>query len=388
LAIKTYPAVQELHTHIKCFVRKHGISLISHGPNQPCRRPFFSDSGKILTTGEPFESIANMIETFLHPTFELSAYTRIVLRGVLSSPSLFAAIILPHFYRSDTLNLLTPDKQSTDNVFSELTSRTLPGLSSSYPLFHQLWLDIHNRKNTLRHITIILKRERKDLLKYITVHRVRDDKGSAELMTKKIVLDPQNPSMFSDSKFLTMTSETSFVVGDNSNGPIEIHLFVDEEQCFGFSDAMIIGFLFQQGGDRGQLMKDDKSWFVGVHIVNLHRIKQVQHFMDDASLTLLRSAKKLRRVKRSDIREDSDTQDMNGSCMFEVGSGNRVDQVGCMQSPHNFKNPAADEMMKYDLLAEDDYILDVVKAVDQLGFAELIVDYLFVSSFSHRILEG
>jgi hypothetical protein len=238
LAIKTYPAVQELHAHIKCFVHKHSISLISHGPNQPCRRPFFSDSGKNLTTGEPFESIANMIETFLHPTFELSAYTRIVLRGVLSSPSLFAAIILPHFYRSDTLNLLTPDKQSTDNVFSELTSRTLPGLSSSYPLFHQLWLDIHDRKNTLRHIRIILKRERKDLLQHITVHRVRDDKGSAELMTKKIVLDPQNPSMFPDSKFLTMTSETSFVVGDNSNGPIEIHLFVDEEQCFGFSDAL------------------------------------------------------------------------------------------------------------------------------------------------------
>jgi hypothetical protein len=69
----------------------------------------------------------------------------------------------------------------------------------------------------LGHNRIILKHDHKDLLQHITVHQVRDNKGSAELMTKKIVLDPQNPSMFPNSKYLTMTSETLFVVGDNYN---------------------------------------------------------------------------------------------------------------------------------------------------------------------------
>jgi hypothetical protein len=361
LAIKTYPAVQEFHANVKDFVHKRGISLISHGSHQP--RQFVSDC-----TMAAFRAIADMIETFLRPSFALSAYARIVLWGVLSNPPLFAALVLPHFYDSDTLDLLTPDKQHTDGLFSELTSRRLPALSSSYPLFHQLWLDIHNRKKTLRQIRCILKDDFKRLLQHVTVHRVRDDEGSAELMNKKVVLDPQNPSIFSDSEFLTMTSETSFIVGDTSDGPVQIHLFVDEQQCCGVSDARIIEILFQKGGNRGQLMKDDKSWFVGAHVVNLHRIKQIRSFMDDASPTLLCSAKELRCVKRSDIREDPDIRNMDGSRMFEVGSGNRVDQVGCLQSPHNFKKLAAEEMMKYDLLADNDYILDVVKAVNRLAF--------------------
>jgi hypothetical protein len=361
--MKTYPAIQELHAHIKHFLHKRGISLISHDPNQS--RPSISDCRKNLLTAA-FGSIADMIETFLQPSFELSAYARIVLRSILSNPSLFAALVLPHFYCSNTLDLLTPDKQHIDAVFSELTSRRLPSLSSSYPLFHQLWLDIHDRKKSLQQIIQILNYNHKRLLQHVMVHRVRDDQSSAELMTKKIVLDPQNPSLLSDSKFLTMNSETSFVVGDTSTGPPRIHLFVDEEQCWGVSDAIIIGILFQEGGDRGQLMKDDKSWFVGAHVVNLHRLKKIQTFMDNATPILLRSANELRRVKRSDIREDC--KNMDGSRMFEVGSGNRVDQVGCLQSPHNFKKLAAKEIMRYDLLAEDDYILDVVKAVDQLLF--------------------
>jgi hypothetical protein len=363
LAKKTYPAVQELHAHIKDYTDKHDISPISHESNRPV--PFSHRYRKRLIAA-PFESIASMIETFLAPNFNLSAFARITLRSALSNPSYFASMILRHFYHPETLDLLLPDRQRTDDVVSEYRCRKLPQHSSLYPLFHALWKDIRERRHTLRKIATAITDKRKDLVKHVVVHRVRNDKNYADLMSKKIILNPSNPSKYSDSEFHKMYSENSYIVGDTApGGPIRIHLFVNEYLCRRMSNKRIIAMLFPSGhgGHRSKFMKAAELWLVGVHIVNLHRIQQIENFMKAAAPILLHSAKVLRHVSRSDEREDSGVRIKHGSRMFEIGSGYRLDQVGSMQSAHNFKKPSTDPIMKYNLMAEDDYILDGVKKV-------------------------
>jgi hypothetical protein len=218
LAKNTYPAVQELYAHIKDFTDKHAISPISHEPNRPV--PFLRRYRKQLIAA-PFESIASMIETFLAPNFNLSAFARITLRSTLSNPSYFASMILRHFYQPETLDPLLPDRQRTDDVFSEYTSRKLSQHSSLYPLFHALWKDVRDRKHTVRKIAKAITDNRKELVKHVVVHRVRDDKNYADLMSKKIILNPSNPSKYSDSEFHKMYSENSYIVGDTApGGPI------------------------------------------------------------------------------------------------------------------------------------------------------------------------
>jgi len=329
-----------------------------------------------------------MIETFLDPAFNLCPFARIALRTALGNAAYFVSMILSHFYTRDTLEILLPHRQQIDDVYSEFTTRQLRTFSSSHPLFYALKRDIGNRKRSLDKIAKTITDDRQVMLRHAVVHRVLDDKKHLEFMGKKIVLDPTNPSRFSSVHYHQMHSETSYIVGESSDGPIQLHLFVNDTLCRGISDRRIIETLFSNARTTTKFAKAADLWFVGVHITNLHRIKQIATFMKEASPILLSSAKKLRHVGRSDTRENSGDRKSGGSRMFELGSGCRVDQTGCLQSPHNFKKPSTDPIMKYDLLSEDDYILDGVKTVDSWTPAELTEDYPCVPAISDAILEG
>jgi len=107
------------------------------------------------------------------------------------------------------------------------------------------------------------------------------------------------------------------------------------------------------------------DWLVGVHIVNLQRIRHIKEFMQAAVPPLVLCAKQLRQVDRSDKRHDRDVI-KEGSRMYEVGGGPRLDRVGAMQQPHNFKKPGTDERSKFELIQEADHVLDGVVVVQTL----------------------
>jgi len=131
-----------------------------------------------------------------------------------------------------------------------------------------------------------------------------------------------------------------------------------------------------------------EDWFVGVEVVNLQHIIPVSQFMASAMEPLKKSAKELRRVDRSDKREASDNSMRRGSAMYEVGGGPRVDQTGHLQAPHNFKR-LKDTLSKYDLMKEDDDILDGVIAVNSYFVqVQLTLDYKSLSPVAHSNLDG
>src|SRR5205814_815280 len=85
------------------------------------------------------------------------------------------------------------------------------------------------------------------------------------------------------------------------NGPVEFHLFVNEK-CPHRPNELLE--LLSERSSTGFIMEE---WFVGVHIVNLHRITQINEFMEAAAEPLKVSAKALRRVSRGKKRRSSIT---------------------------------------------------------------------------------
>jgi hypothetical protein len=381
----TYPGVQGLHSNISELRDSLSLPQISHEATEPvpfrgrCCQKIYDDS---------FDLLAKVIEALLDPTYQLLADARITLRSGLSNAPQFAALILPQFIDVKTLDLLCRDKRLIDVVYSEYTRRL--SLSSSYPLFQNLWMDIDDRKETWRTIGRDITRDKR--WRTAAIHRVWDDEDSSDaLMGKQIVLNPENPAEYPEDQFHTMYSESSYVVGDIRPGdsvetsrPVEFHLFVDAKKCHHKSDKELLALLSRRNGE-GFL---GEEWFIGVHIVNLHRIVHIADFMKAGAEVLRKCPKELRRVDRSDKRENPDIRKQQGSQMYEIGGGARCDQVGALQAPHNFKRPETDELSKFQLIQEDDHLIDGVLAVNLCTiFVKLSLDYQCIHSLAHTFVE-
>ena len=105
LAARTYPGIQELHSRLKEYIYtlspRH--SPISHPPERvPFPRPFHNT----LYTS-PFDSVCSAVKNLLLRVDQLSADARITLHTTLNNPHHFVAFILPYFYNSETLLLLS-----------------------------------------------------------------------------------------------------------------------------------------------------------------------------------------------------------------------------------------------------------------------------------------
>ena len=109
-ASKTYPGIQELYATIKKLTVLQNFGRIFHptGLNSESisslRHQLFIHS---------FDSVASVIETLMPPKDEylLSLDARIALRSAFTNAHHFAAVILPHFYQHDTLDLLCNNKE-------------------------------------------------------------------------------------------------------------------------------------------------------------------------------------------------------------------------------------------------------------------------------------
>ena len=335
-----------------------------------------------------FESLARIVEalldpaSLLDPAYQLSADARITLRHALGNHAQFAALVLPHFFQDDTLQLLCSSKQNTDDVYSQYYQRLSQSSPARFHQFRRVWTEIRRQKHQWKKIAKHITDKTNRWWHKAVIHVVWDDEDNEELMSKQIVLDPTNPSEYLESQYHTLYSDQSHIVGDiPKNGPVEFHLFVDEK-CPHRPNELLE--LLSERSGTGFIMEE---WFVGVHIVNLHRIAQINEFMEAAAEPLKVSAKALRRVSRGKKQEASHVRRSQGSQMYEVGSGPRLDRTGHLQPPGNFKR-LEDERARYNLMVKDDDILDGIIAVNSYSISvELTLDYGCVSSVAHSNVE-
>jgi hypothetical protein len=183
---------------------------------------------------------------------------------------------------------------------------------------------------------------------------------------KHVVIDPEDPSQYPDPHYHTMYSASSLVVGDISpDHPPELHVFVDDDKCpREITDGRLIFMLCNKGDDLDKTVLKSE-WFVGFHIVNLHRFSQIKTLMHNAEPVLQKCSKDLRPVGRSTQRHDPSFASDRG--LHEVGNP-RPDQTGHMQAPHNFKRPT-DEVTKFYLMSDAHYLVDFVMAVYMFSFS-------------------
>ena len=192
------------------------------------------------------------------------------------------------------------------------------------------------------------------------------------LRDKRVVLDPINANKYADeSKFYTMRSEDSYIVGKNPKNRVECHIFISVD-C-PLTDAEVKGILAHRTGkgntDRPMLkiLADcvgvlclEEEWFLGAHVVNLRRIRAIREWMDEMTPVLKRTLSSCLNISRSKHREDPQVRKDDGCQM--VAMNFHGDRQGSLQAPRNFRR-RVDEEMKFELMKEHDHILDGVVLV-------------------------
>lgn len=330
------------------------LTRVSHKP----QRVPFSDFYRQELYNIAFDPVSRVVESLLDRECKLSADARMALRSTLSNAHHFAAVLLPLFYDAETLDLLCKDKQSTDATHSEFARRL--DASSSYPLFKSSWTEIRSQKKQLRKITKLINGEK--FWKKVRLHRVWDDKKDGSLKGKQVVLNPKYPRRYPTKMYHKMYSSKSYIVGDApEDGPVEYHLFVTD--C-PLTDDELKSLLNRRSGkneENGDTFIEER-WFVGVHVVNLGRIRQLKKWMDEVATPSLKdSVTKLRPIRRAKTREDPKVRARKGSRMY--GTGVAPDQQGHVRRPRNFNVRKMEEKAKFDLMQANDHILDGVVAV-------------------------
>jgi hypothetical protein len=340
LAARTYPGIQELHSKLKSLTDSLSQPRISHNA-QP--RPFPPSFRQYLYACS-FNSVSAVVERLLSQVHELSADARIALHTTLSNAHHFVAVILPLFYEHETLLVLCDSKQHIDLAYSEhgrlLTTCHL------YPRLKSQWKEIGQQKKRFRNIAKHIIDEK--FWERVTIHRVTDNEDES-MSGKRAVLNPTNPSDYPEERFYKMYSETSYVV-DSTTNQVEYHVLVSFN-C-PETDDELRELIARRKGDKFV----DEKWFIGAHVLNLHRVKPLKEWMDEVTPALLKSISLCRHVRRSTNREDRQVAKDEQSAM--IATGVLVDQNGHLRPPHN--TPNTDEDARFELLQANEHILDGV----------------------------
>ena len=355
LTIRTYPGLQAFHLKLKELIHLGSISLLSHDRNK--RVPWPRRYHRRLYTGS-FKAISHVMEALLDSECELSADARLALRCALNLPHHFAAIILPVFYDPETFALVfdpnqhVDSDQLVDNIYAEFR-QVVSRSSESYPQFSSLWDEIQNQKETFR--TMASRIVDKRPWTTAVIHRVSEDKDNSLMKGKLAVFDPKNPAEFTEERYYHMYSETSYIV-DSVTSDLEIHLFVFADCPWNDDELKIV--LADRKGEHFI----DEQWFVGLHVLNLDRIRQVREWMEAVSPGLRESVKKLKAIRRAKTREEPE-QRARGSRMYATGT--HIDQNGWIRTPRNFPR-RMDEIAKFELMRSNDHVLDGVVSVKSM----------------------
>ena len=184
-----------------------------------------------------FDSVAGVIETLMPPKdddakdndakdeYLLSPDARIALHSALTNAHHFAAVILPHFYQHDTLDLLCNNKEHIQLAYSEYGQLLRSPSGSLYPKFSLAWKTIEKEKDIFRHLERNIKEDKP--WKRSVIHRVHDNGKDESMCRKRVVLDPINPDRYADTnKFYTMLSKNLYIVGRNPKHRVEYHIFI------------------------------------------------------------------------------------------------------------------------------------------------------------------
>ena len=377
---------------MKKLIESRNLLPISHPANltslNPLRHIFYVRS---------FHSVAGVIETLLvrnDARCILSSEGRLALRSALAHSHHFAAVILSLFYEHETLLLLCDTPEHIESIYSE-HARLLSTTADSYPQFRQLWIGIKVQKNRFRHITRCIATNVSE--DSIIIHRMHDNGKDQSLRDRRVVLDPINPDKYADdSKFYTMRSEDSYIVGQNPRNRVECHIFISVH-C-PLTDAKVKDILANRTGTGkpnrplleilakciGRKCLAEK-WFLGAHVVNLRRIRAIREWMDEVTPVLKSTLSSCQPISRSPHREDPEVAKKDGCRM--VAMNVHFDQQGSLQAPHNFRR-RVDEEMKFELMKEHDHILDGVVLVKScFRSVKLTLDYKDTVSLVVELLE-
>ena len=258
---------------MKKLIKSRNLSPISHSADLTLHNPL-----RHILYIRSFHSVAGVIETLLvrnDSRYILSSEGRLALRNAVAHSHHFAAVILSLFYERETLLLLCDTPEHIESIYSEY-ARLLFTTAESYLQFRQLWIGIKVQKNRFRHITRCIANT---WVARIIIHRMHDGSIDKSLRDKRVVLDPINANKYADeSKFYTMRSEDSYIVGKNPKNRVECHIFISVD-C-PLTDAEVKGILADRTGkgntDRPMLkiLADcvgvlclEEERFLGAHMV-------------------------------------------------------------------------------------------------------------------------
>jgi hypothetical protein len=349
---RIYPGLRELDTRIREIA-----ATLSYKPPiyNPSKRPPFGVRYRKYLYNVSLEPAASILECILKSDDELSAECRIALRNVLGNARQLAAIVLYRFYDPQLLPHLFDSRThivDSYSKFGNILKSSPSDVVQKYPLLKSLWDSIQDDKEEIRQIVKHINDQK--YWKDVIIHRVHDDGNFSNNIGKLVVLDPEDLDKYSSDDYYIMKSADSYVVGSTSpHDPIQYHLFV-LDAC-PWSDPQLKYQLSQREG----LEFVDEEWFVGAHITNLDKIVQLKAWMERAVPKLRESTKKLREIERSGNKEDKEVRKA-GSKMY--GTGTIADQGGNLGEVRNFPSKMP-EGQKFDLMKENDYVLDGVVAV-------------------------
>jgi hypothetical protein len=347
----TYPGLQELHCALKHLVRSGNAPVISFETAGVTQSEKWA---RIQLVTASFARVAFVVETLASgkvAQYQLSPEARLTLRTAVSTARQYVALILPLFYDPDTLAHICATPNDMDLAYSDHGDALLR--TSDYPHFRRLWLEIRTEKRRFRHITKNV-RSNKPWLKAV-IHRLNETSNGDSIRGRRVILDPRKPHEYSDkTKFYQMFSESSHVIGGPESDIIELHLLVSATEC-DLSDLEIREILTDRTGKSFL----DQKWFLGAHVVNLHRLTPVATWMDLVDDDMLSTLSTCRLVKRSEEREAAVVRD-DGAAMLELSF--HCDQQGYLRAPHNF-DLRLDESSKFDLMQAHDIIMDGVVLV-------------------------
>jgi hypothetical protein len=209
------------------------------------------------------------------------------LRAAIAQADLFAAVILHSFFDTDTLDVLCGTKEPCNKTYSLFGYDIVT--SPEYPNLADTWESIRADKSLFKKIAVSINYQKPP--KHIQIHRFTHQPDS-KLMQKEVVLDPVNPVAFTAKKHHVMHSTASLVIDTPPDRAMEFHLFVLDDKAL--DNATIKALLVNDNKDDFL----DEEWFLGAHVTNLHRIKRVEIWIDNAAQKIKASLSACRPVNR------------------------------------------------------------------------------------------
>jgi hypothetical protein len=301
-----------------------------------------------------FIAVAGVVETLVSGNdtrYPLSAESHVTLRTAISSARQYVAFILPLFYEPGALTRMCNTRKHIDNAYSDHGQSLIE--SRDFPHFRRLWEDIRSEKRRFRHITKAIRSNKQ--WETAVIHRLVENGTGDSIRRKRVVLDPTNPDEYRNRfEYHVMVSDSCHVVG-GSDTDVRLHLFVCGTLCDISDDEIRL----QLDNCTGKSTLS-QNWFLGTHVVNLHRIVPWANWTERVNEDLLSTLVACRHIQRSKDREDAVVKKDDRARMYKLSF--HCDHQGYLRAPHNLDS-RLDESEKFDLMRAHDHIMDGVALV-------------------------